>query len=156
MHAKKPLSQQSRHVSVPVFFSFNEDRFTAASKAVVAPHPPSPAVTLSSPQPTRHGVPLLDALVPTGLGPVEMPTDPDIKSVVTGLLNASKTPTEKYSQPQTSSHEVGWFHKPLVPSNPRFMHGLKAGEATEFAETYTKKMAGEHMFHGKSGRYLKY
>ena len=27
---------------------------------------------------------------------------------------------------------------------------------SQFAETYTKKMAGEHMFHGKSGKYLKF
>ena len=95
-------------------------------------------------------------LVATGQGPVEMPTDPDIKAVVDGLLGATKTPHEKYDAPQTSSQEVGWFHKPLVPENPRFVHKLRQGEATQFAETYTKKMAGEHVFHGKSGRYLKY
>ena len=32
--------------------------------------------------------------------------------------------------------------------------GLTQGECTEFAEIYTKKMAGEHMFHGKTGKYL--
>jgi hypothetical protein len=42
----------------------------------------------------------------------------------------------------------------VVKANPRFVHGLRASEATEFAEIYTKKMAGEHMFHGKSGKYL--
>jgi hypothetical protein len=36
------------------------------------------------------------------------------------------------------------------------VHGLKQAEATEFAEIYTKKMAGEHMFHGKSGKYLRF
>ena len=63
---------------------------------------------------------------------------------------------EKHSEPQTSAQEVGWLSKPLVESNPRFVHGLKQAEATSFAETYTKKMAGEHMFHGKSGKYLKF
>ena len=51
---------------------------------------------------------------------------------------------------------IGWYSKPLVAPNPRFQHGLKQAEATSFAETYTKKMAGEHMFHGKSGKYLKF
>ena len=46
--------------------------------------------------------------------------------------------------------------KPLVPRNPRFVHGMKQGESTQFAEIYTKKMAGEHMFHGKSGKYLRF
>jgi hypothetical protein len=36
------------------------------------------------------------------------------------------------------------------------MSGRAQAEATQFAETYTKKMAGEHMFHGKSGKYLKF
>ena len=31
---------------------------------------------------------------------------------------------------------------------------MKQGESTQFAEIYTKKMAGEHMFHGKSGNLL--
>ena len=92
----------------------------------------------------------------SGQGPVEMPDDPDIKRVVDGLLDAQKVPTEKYNEPVTSSQEVGWLTKPLVPPNPRFQHGLKQAEATEFAEIYTKKMAGEHMFHGKSGKYLKF
>ena len=30
------------------------------------------------------------------------------------------------------------------------------GESTKFAENYTLKMAGEHMFHGKSGKYLRF
>ena len=64
--------------------------------------------------------------------------------------------TEKYAEPITSAQEVGWFSKPLVAANPRFQHGLRQAEATEFAEIYTKKMAGEHMFHGKSGKYLKF
>ena len=79
-----------------------------------------------------------------------------VKAVVDGLLNAQRVPEEKYAQPITSSQEVGWLSKPLVASNPRFQHGLKQAEATQFAETYTKKMAGEHMFHGKSGKYLKF
>ena len=135
-----------------------------------------------------------------GLEPVEVGNDPDVKAVVAGLLDAQKLPTEKYEEPITSAQEVGWYSKPLVPQNARFVYGLKqvrvssargpcsacsqrawhgtAGsnvarrnsdhaclcfsrvchqaEATEFAETYTKKMAGEHMFHGKSGKYLKF
>jgi len=91
-----------------------------------------------------------------GLQPVEVGDDPDVQAVVKGLLDASRTPHEKYSEPVTSAQEVGWMYKPLVAPNPRFVHGLKAGEATAFAETYTKKMAGEHMFHGKSGKYLKF
>ena len=91
-----------------------------------------------------------------GLEPVEMGDDPDVREVVEGLLNAQKVPEEKYADPITSTMEVGWFSKPLVPPNPRFQHGLRQAEATQFAETYTKKMAGEHMFHGKSGKYLKF
>ena len=91
-----------------------------------------------------------------GLEPVEVGDDPDVKEVVAGLLGAQKVPVEKYEEPITSAQEVGWYSKPLVPANPRFQHGLKQAEATQFAETYTKKMAGEHMFHGKSGKYLKF
>jgi hypothetical protein len=91
-----------------------------------------------------------------GLEPVEVGEDPDVKAVVQGLLNSQKMPTEKYPQPITSAQEVGWLHKPLVVTNPRFQHRLTQGEATQFAEVYTKKMAGEHMFHGKSGKYLKF
>ena len=91
-----------------------------------------------------------------GLEPVEVGDDPDVRAVVNGLLDAQKIPNEKYDDPITSAQEVGWYAKPLVQQNPRFQHGLKQAEATQFAETYTKKMAGEHMFHGKSGKYLKF
>ena len=53
---------------------------------------------------------------------------------------------EKYADPQTSSQEVGWFTEPFVPRNPRFFHGLNQSEATKFAELYTQKMAGDHMY----------
>ena len=87
---------------------------------------------------------------------VTVGADPEVQQVVKGLLDQSRLPTEKYKEPITSAQEVGWFSKPLVVSNPRFVHKLKQGEATKFAETYTKKMAGEHMFHGKSGKYLSF
>lgn len=87
---------------------------------------------------------------------VEIGDDPDVQRVVSGLLGAQKVPTEKYSEPATSAQEVGWITKPLVPRNPRFVHGMKQGEATKFAEIYTKKMAGEHVFHGGSGKYLRF
>lgn len=105
-----------------------------------------------------HAVPFVSEKVgfAVGLSPVEVGDDPDVQEVVAGLLNAQKMPGEKYAEPITSAQEVGWYNKPLVASNPRFQHGLKQAEATEFAETYTKKMAGEHMFHGKSGKYLKF
>jgi len=91
-----------------------------------------------------------------GSGPVEIGDDPDVRDVVNGLLNAQMTPKEKNENPMTSTQVLGWYSKPLVAPNPRFQHGLKQAEATSFAETYTKKMAGEHMFHGKSGKYLKF
>jgi len=91
-----------------------------------------------------------------GLEPVEVGDNPEVQAVVTGLLNAQRVPRDKQDEPETSSQEVGWYSKPLVPANPRFVHGLKQAEATSFAETYTKKMAGEHMFHGKSGKYLSF
>jgi len=91
-----------------------------------------------------------------GLVPVEVGDDPDVKAVVSGLMAMQKAPQERSSEPQTAAQEVGWFSKPLVEPNPRFVHGLKQAEATQFAETYTKKMAGEHIFHGKSGKYLKF
>ena len=93
---------------------------------------------------------------PVGLEPVDVGPDPDVRAVVRGLMDSQKVPAEKYDAPATSAQEVGWFSKPLVATNPRFMHGLTQGEATQFAEIYTKKMAGEHMFHGKSGKYLKF
>lgn len=92
----------------------------------------------------------------TGQEPVEVGDNPEVKAVVQGLLGALKTPTEKYDEPMTSSQEVGWHCRPLVPPNPRFMHGVRSGPETAFAQTYTKKMAGEHMFHGKSGKYLSF
>jgi len=82
--------------------------------------------------------------------------DPDVQLVVQGLLNAHRVPREKYDAPITSAQEVGWNTKPLCPQNPRFQHGLAQGESTKFAENYTQKMAGAHMFHGKSGKYLKF
>jgi len=86
--------------------------------------------------------------------PIEIGDDVQVQAVVKGLIDAYKTPAEKLSDPETMAQEVGWFHKPLVSRNPRFVHGIKQGECTEFAEIYTKKMAGEHMFHGKTGKYL--
>ena len=71
-------------------------------------------------------------------------------------MSLPRVQVEKYAEPITSAQEVGWLSKPLVEKNPRFVYGLKQAEATVFAETYTKKMAGEQMFHGKSGKYLKY
>ena len=46
---------------------------------------------------------------------------------------------EKYDEPQTSAQEVGWMNKPLVAPNPRFVHGLKAGEATAKADDALEK-----------------
>ena len=91
-----------------------------------------------------------------GLEPVEVGDDPDVQDVVSQLMGMQKVPKERYAEPATSAQEVGWFTDPLVPANPRFVHKLKQGEATKFAETYTKKMAGAHMFHGKSGKYLSF
>eukprot|EP00310_Coccolithus_braarudii_P013149 CAMPEP_0183350914 /NCGR_PEP_ID=MMETSP0164_2-20130417/21958_1 /TAXON_ID=221442 /ORGANISM="Coccolithus pelagicus ssp braarudi, Strain PLY182g" /LENGTH=155 /DNA_ID=CAMNT_0025522947 /DNA_START=48 /DNA_END=515 /DNA_ORIENTATION=- len=82
--------------------------------------------------------------------------DPDVRAVVQGLLDAQKPPQGKYEQPMTSAQEVGWNTKPLVAPNPRFQHGLAQGDSTKFAENYTQKMAGAHMFHGKSGKYLRF
>eukprot|EP00900_Chrysochromulina_parva_P009644 jgi/Chrpa1/18681/Chrysochromulina_OHIO_Genome00018495-RA len=90
------------------------------------------------------------------LDPIEIGDDPDVQRVVKGLLDASRLPQEKYQEPATSAQEVGWFHEPLVVANPRFVHKIHQGEVTKFAEVYTKKMAGAHMFHGSSGKYLKF
>ena len=110
------------------------------------------------PSPRERAVPYVTEKVgyAVGLHPVEIGPDPDVQEVVAGLLGAQKMPNEKYSEPVTSAQEVGWLYQPLVAPNPRFVHGLTQGEATKFAETYTKKMAGEHMFHGKSGKYLRF
>ena len=72
-----------------------------------------------------------------GLEPVEIGEDPDVNAVVSGLLGAQKVPTEKYSEPITSAQEVGWYSKPLVAANPRFVHGLKQAEATEVRRCIT-------------------
>mmetsp|Transcript_3003 Transcript_3003/g.7477 ORF Transcript_3003/g.7477 Transcript_3003/m.7477 type:complete len:154 (+) Transcript_3003:24-485(+) len=97
-----------------------------------------------------------DKVGTTGSENVELGDDPDVLDVVNGLLRAHMPPKEKYEDPVTSAHEVGWYSQPLVAPNPRFQYGLKQAEGTRFAETYTKKMSGEHMFHGKSGKYLKF
>ena len=91
-----------------------------------------------------------------GLDPVTLPDDKDVQDVVAGLLGQQKIPQEKYEAPQTSAQDVGWFYEPLVQPNPKFQHGLRQGDATKFAENYTQKMAGAHLFHGKSGKYLKF
>lgn len=65
-----------------------------------------------------------------------------VKDVVNSLLNAQRAPKEKYEDPVTSAHAVGWYSKPLVAPNTRFQYGLKQAEGTKFAETYTRKMAG--------------
>lgn len=62
----------------------------------------------------------------------------------------------RYDEPQTSAQEVGWYTEQLMPRNPRFNHNLVQGESTRFSENYTRKMAGEHIFHGKSGKYLRF
>uniref|UniRef100_A0A7S4C0N5 Uncharacterized protein n=1 Tax=Chrysotila carterae TaxID=13221 RepID=A0A7S4C0N5_CHRCT len=87
---------------------------------------------------------------------VDLGDDPDVHAVVQGLLDARKPPQAKYDAPMTSAQEVGWNTTPLAAPNPRFKHGLAQGESTSFAETYTQKMSGEHMFHGKSGKYLRF
>ena len=79
-----------------------------------------------------------------GLEPVEIGEDPDVKAVVSGLLGAQKVPTEKYSEPITSAQEVGWYSKPLVAANPRFVHGLKQAEATEVRSRPQPPAAAQH------------
>ena len=43
------------------------------------------------------------------------------------------------------------FTEPFVLRNPRFFHGLQS-EATKFAELYTQKMAGDHMYKNYKSR----
>ena len=74
-----------------------------------------------------------------GLQPVEIGDDPDVKAVVQGLLDAQRVPTQKYEEPITSAQEVGWFSKPLVAPNPRFVHGLKQAEATQVCHLPARK-----------------
>mmetsp|Transcript_41323 Transcript_41323/g.130322 ORF Transcript_41323/g.130322 Transcript_41323/m.130322 type:complete len:157 (+) Transcript_41323:78-548(+) len=80
----------------------------------------------------------------------------DVKEVMQQAVNCGKVPRSKYASPQSSAQEVGWYIEPLVPPNPRFNHKLVLGDATKFAENYSLKSAGEHMFHGKSGKYLRF
>lgn len=64
--------------------------------------------------------------------PIEIGDDVQVQAVVKGLIDAYKTPAEKLSDPETMAQEVGWFHKPLVSRNPRFVHGIKqVGHAPE-------------------------
>ena len=77
---------------------------------------------------------------------VDLGGDEEVIECVNNLLAAHQIPREKYADPQTSSQEVGWFTEPFVPRNPRFFHGLNQSEATKFAELYTQKMAGDHMY----------
>ena len=76
-----------------------------------------------------------------GLQPVEIGDDPDVKAVVQGLLDAQRVPTQKYEEPITSAQEVGWFSKPLVAPNPRFVHGLKQAEATQVRQPPARRLA---------------
>ncbi|EOD26948.1 hypothetical protein EMIHUDRAFT_236253 [Emiliania huxleyi CCMP1516] len=107
----------------------------------------------------------------------------DMEGEEEDAVNCGKVPRSKYAAPQSSAQEVGWYIEPLVPPNPRFNHKLVLGDATKFAENYSLKSAGEnacigswlresrdpvvslrllwclsgeHMFHGKSGKYLRF
>ncbi len=53
-------------------------------------------------------------------------------SVVDRVTEVSRRPTEKYSFPQTEAQELGWYSRPLVPTDPRFRHGLKSCDVTQF------------------------
>jgi len=45
-------------------------------------------------------------------------------------------PSERFELPMTSSQEVGWVYKPLVPANPMFQHPRDACEITKYADSY--------------------
>ena len=54
------------------------------------------------------------------------------------LKETTKIPTEKYSEPITSSQEIGWWSVPLMPDRKR--QGTKACEITKFADDYAQAM----------------
>ena len=42
-------------------------------------------------------------------------------------------PQQKHSVPMTSTEEIGWRTKPIVPANRRFIHNLQCCEITRFS-----------------------
>ena len=62
------------------------------------------------------------------------------------LKETTKIPTEKYSEPITSSQEIGWWSVPLMPDRKR--QGTKACEITKFADDYAQAM-GRNPFQRK-------
>ena len=96
---------------------------------------------------------LIHACLPAPVlqGPSEAPERPRVP-----FLQAPPSYSRPFGPRANLGRQIGWIHKPLVPENRRFQHKLTQGESTKFAEIYTKKMAGEHVFHGGSGKYLKF
>lgn len=58
-------------------------------------------------------------------------------------------PSERFELPMTSSQEVGWVHKPLVPPNPMFKHPRDSCDITKYADAYYE-MVGTTPFSRKN------
>mmetsp|Transcript_11853 Transcript_11853/g.23691 ORF Transcript_11853/g.23691 Transcript_11853/m.23691 type:complete len:149 (+) Transcript_11853:50-496(+) len=54
------------------------------------------------------------------------------------LKETKKVPTEKYSEPATSSQEVGWYSKTLMDGRKKF--GVSNCEITSYANAYCQAM----------------
>lgn len=52
------------------------------------------------------------------------------------IQSAGLQPRQKYSAPQTSNQEIGWYTNPLVQQNEKWMHGRKTNHITEYADSY--------------------
>mmetsp|Transcript_21889 Transcript_21889/g.34301 ORF Transcript_21889/g.34301 Transcript_21889/m.34301 type:complete len:148 (-) Transcript_21889:2016-2459(-) len=69
----------------------------------------------------------------------KLSAEPEMIAELDGIIKETKkVPTEKYSEPVTTSHEIGWFSEPLMKSRKKF--GLKSNEITSYADAYTQAM----------------
>mmetsp|Transcript_41932 Transcript_41932/g.102827 ORF Transcript_41932/g.102827 Transcript_41932/m.102827 type:complete len:147 (+) Transcript_41932:105-545(+) len=65
--------------------------------------------------------------------------DPEMIAELDNILKETKkVPTEKYEEPMTTSQEIGWYSKPLMPNRKKL--GIKSCEITEYANAYSMAM----------------
>uniref|UniRef100_A0A7S0MTP8 Protein FAM183A n=1 Tax=Cryptomonas curvata TaxID=233186 RepID=A0A7S0MTP8_9CRYP len=65
--------------------------------------------------------------------------DPEIVAELDTVLKETKRfPKEKYPEPITSSHEIGWYSRPLMPNRKKF--AVKNCEVTVYANDYITMM----------------
>lgn len=69
------------------------------------------------------------------------------------LLKARiQTPPEKFPSPASSNQEYGWFSKPLIQSDPRFLKHLTSSPESKFAEVVVRHSGKLNESGGGSGK----